>query len=282
MEEQHLTKASERLHMSQPAVSSALKRLRERIGDELFVRTTRGLKPTPRANQLYLEIQPALQMIEQGWQGEEFKPEQSSRSFTISCNGAVEYLALPWLNAHLRAAAPNVLLTVAPDHLPDISERLQDGRLDMAIDFVHYSHPGLVSTPLQEPELAVIAATSHPDFSSPLSLEQFQTLKHVSITPRNQQGTPIEQLMGHKNLGRQVQLCVSNFVSIPEIVANSDLIAVVPKALAQQPQLEGRIQLSELPFTAPKVPMQLIWHKSREHDAAHVWLRQVLLSMPPI
>lgn len=277
MEEQHLTQAAERLHMSQPAVSNALKRLRERTDDELFVRTARGLKPTPRATALYNKVRDGLQLIEQGWQQQQrFEPATSKQHFVICTNPAVEYLATPWLMKLLRQQAPHIRLKFEPDHLNDIPQRLQDGRIDLAIDFVSYPHPGLINQPLHQEDLVVIAAKNNSAFNPPLTAEAFAQHNHVTVSPRNQQGTPIEQLMGHKNLRRNVSLHVTSFVSIPQIVAETDLIAVVPVRLINQPHLQGLFQTSPLPFEYPPAPLQLIWHQSRERDQAHQWLRETM------
>ncbi|MCH2040418.1 MAG: LysR substrate-binding domain-containing protein [Saccharospirillaceae bacterium] len=277
VEEQHLSRAAERLHMSQPAVSNALKRLRQRMDDELFVRTSRGLKPTPRAIALYNKVRDGLQLIEQGWQQQKsFQPATSEQTFIISTNPAVEYLATPWLMKLLRQQAPNVRLRFEPDHLSDIPQRLQDGRVDIAIDFIDYHHRGLISEELQLEDLVVIAAKDHPDFSPELTLEQFERLSHVTVSPRNQQGTPIEQLMGHQKLQRDVRLHVTSFVSIPQIVAQTDLIAVVPVRLMHEDHIQPLLQSAPLPFEYPQVPLKLIWHQSREQDQAHQWLRATL------
>ena len=277
IEEQHLSRAAERLHMSQPAVSSALKRLRQRSGDQLFVRTARGLKPTPRALDLYASVRDGLQLIEQGWQQQQaFDASRSQQSFVISTNPAIEFLATPELMKRLRQQAPGVQLRFEPDRLNDPVQRLQDGRNDLAIDFIDYQHPGLISDVLMEEDLVVIAAANHTEFSTPLSHTGFRSLSHVTVSPRNQQGTPIEQLLGHKDLQRQVGLYVTSFVSIPAIVAETDLIAVVPKRLVSSEDWRRRLQFSPLPFDYPKVPLRMIWHQSRERDQAHAWLRQQL------
>lgn len=277
MEEQHLTRAAERLHLSQPAVSNALKRLRLQLGDDLFVRTASGLKPTPRAIQLYAKVRDGLELIEQGWADQQSFDAATSRChFRLCANGAVEYLAAPWLMQQLRQRAPGVALQIETDQSPEIVQRLQDGRLDLAIDYVDQPQPGLCHAPLLQESLVVIAARNHPQFRPDLSYDDFIALQHVSLSPRNRQGTPIEQLLGHKDLPRQVQLWVSSFVSIPPVVASTDLIAVVPERLVRHSPWQQQLQMAPLPFACPPVALQLIWHQSRERDQAHRWLRELL------
>ncbi|WP_430461728.1 LysR substrate-binding domain-containing protein [Thalassolituus sp. LLYu03] len=280
MEEQHLTRAAERLFLSQPAVSNALKRLRLQLADDLFVRTATGLKPTPRAMQLYAKVRDGLELIEQGWaQQQSFDPVNGRQTFRISANGAVEFMAAPWLMRELRQRAPGIALMIETDQTDDIGPRLQDGRLDLAIDYIDQPQPGLNHQPLVTEPLVVIAARRHPQFSPELTFDAFRSLDHVSLLPRNRQGTPIEQLMGHKELKRSVKLWVSSFVAIPPVVANTDLIAVVPQRLAQQAPWADALQQAPLPFDCPPVALQLIWHQSRERDQAHLWLREQLLSL---
>lgn len=274
MEEQHLSRAAERLNLSQPAVSAALKRLRFHTDDALFVRTARGLKPTPRAIALYTKIRDGLELIEQGWQQlHQFDPCADQHHFLIATNPAVEFITTPQLMHHLRQEAPGVHLTFEADHQPDIVQRLQDGRTDLAIDFVEHSHSGLVCEPLHQETLVVIAAKNHPRLTQGLTASLFSDLDHVTIAPRNQHGTPIEQLLGHKNLKRNICLALTSFVAVPRVVANTDLIAVVPVRMIRTSGLENQLQSFPLPFSCPEVTLQLIWHESRNRDQAHEWLR---------
>jgi DNA-binding transcriptional LysR family regulator len=280
MEEQHLTRAATRLHLSQPAVSNALKRLRLQLDDDLFVRTATGLKPTPRAVQLYTKVRDGLELIEQGWARQQsFDAATSTHQFRLSANGAVEFIAAPWLIQQLRQQAPGIGLMIETDQSADIGQRLQDGRLDLAIDYVSQPQAGLSHAPLLEESLVVIAARQHQTFHDRLSYEEFAQLHHVSLLPRNRQGTPIEQLMGHKDLTRTVKYWVSSFVAIPPVVASTDLIAVVPQRLVQQAPWRDQLQSAPLPFPCPPVSLQLIWHQSRDRDQAHHWLRSQLLQL---
>lgn len=284
MREQHLTRAAEQLAMSQPAVSSALKRLRISFNDELFVRTARGLIPTARAYELQLAIQPALQMIQGGCIATEFKPATSEQTLSISMNAASEYLISPYLYQWLQNAAPNIKLQLQPDHLEDIPALLKDGRLDFALDYVGFNHDQFQSEIIAEEDLVVICAQQHDEIQGGISLAQFESLPQASLIPRSSlthkqsqlRGTPIEQLMGSELPNRNITLHLSSFVAIPNIVASSELIAIVPKRIAQHYNLAhpNALQCLAIPFKYPQVQMKLLWHKSREKDPAHQWFRQ--------
>lgn len=289
MREQHLSRAAEHLAMSQPAVSNALKRLRQTFNDDLFVRTAQGLKPTARAQELQQAIQPALRLIQTGCMESNFDPRTSQQTLQISLNSAAEYLIAPLIYTWLQAEAPHIKLQLQPDYLDDIPARLKEGRLDFALDYVGFGDEQFQSLKLIEEDLVVICRENHPKLNSQITLEQFKTLPQVSLIPRSSlahkqshlRGTPIEQLMGKNLPPRNLIMHVSSFVSIPSIIAQSDLIAVVPKQIAQQfnqsqrpNQQHAVLQCLALPFSYPQVDIQLIWHKSREHDMAHKWARE--------
>lgn len=294
MREQHLSRAAEHLAMSQPAVSNALKRLRQTFNDDLFVRTSQGLKPTTRAQELQQAIQPALRLIQTGCMESNFDPSSSQQTLQISMNSATEYLIAPFIYKCLHTEAPGMKLQLQPDHLDDIPVQLKEGRLDFALDYVGLGDSQFHSLKLIEEDLVVICRTKHPQLNGQITLEQFETLPHVSLVPRSSiahkqshlRGTPIEQLMVKGLPSRNLTMHVASFVSIPSIIAQSDLIAVVPKRIAQhfnqsqQPNHpHAAIQCLALPFSYPQVGIQLIWHKSREHDMAHRWVRERMVKL---
>lgn len=284
MREQHLTRAAEQLAMSQPAVSNALKRLRSSFNDELFVRTARGLIPTSRAYELQQAIQPALQMIQGGCIATEFDPQSSKKAFSISMNAATEYLISPYLYQWLQNTAPNMRLQLQPDHLEDIPSLLKDGRLDFSLDYVGFNDGQIHDEVIAKEDLIIICAQDHKEIQGNISLQQFELLPQASLVPRSSlthkqsqlRGTPIEQLMGSDLPNRNITLNVSSFVAIPNIVANSELIAIVPKRIAQQynQSQPNTLQCLAIPFNYPQVEMKLLWHKSRNSDPAHQWFKE--------
>ena len=282
MREQHLSRAAENLAMSQPAVSNALKRLRQSFKDDLFVRTARGLKPTSRAKELHAAIQPALHMIQSGVAEPEFEPAHSDQTLNLSLNAATEFLVAPYLMAWLRHEAPNMKVRLHPDHLDDIPAQLKDGQLDYAIEYVPYSDHQFHEQILAQENLHVICAKTHPKFQGSISRAQFEAAPQVTLVPRSSQahkqshlrGTPIEQLMGGNLPERNIVMHVASFVSIPDIVAATDLIAIVPSRLAQLARYQDKLQLLEVPFVYPKVDIRLLWHKSREKDPSHQWFME--------
>lgn len=284
MQEQHLSKAAERLNMSQPAVSNALKRLRMGFDDELFVRTGRGLKPTQRAIEIYAEVAPALEMIRHSFQGPEFSASTFSRTVDVSMNHAVEHIWGPVLLRESRKRAPNLKWKVHPDYLDDITGRLKDGRLGYAVEYSYMPEDQFDSLLLIRESLTLICAPSHPCARTGMSLDQFQAMPQASLMRRHglvrsqnsRRTTPLESLLGSALPSRNIAAQMSSFVSIPEIVAQTDLIAVVPGRLAQPLIDDGRLVTLALPFDRAEIEVRLYWHKSRNSDSGHEWLVEML------
>lgn len=284
MQEQHLSRAAERLNMSQPAVSNALKRLRMGFDDELFVRTGRGLKPTQRAIEIYAQVAPALGLIRNSFEENEFSAATFSRTVDISMNHAVEHLWGPTLMREVRRRAPNLKWKVHPDYMDDIPGRLKDGRLGYAVEYTDMPADQFDSLLLIREKLTLICASGHPCEKARISMDEFQDLPQVSLMRRHglvrsqnsRRTTPLEFLLGNALPPRNIAVQMSSFVSIPEVVAETDLIAVVPSRLAQPLIESGQLVSLDLPFDLTEIEVRLYWHKSRNSDAGHQWLIEML------
>lgn len=280
MQEEQLSRAAERLCMSQPAVSNALKRLRLSFKDDLFVRTRRGLKPTQRARELYEAIAPVLESLGHTFNNRTFAPEDSDRTLDISMDIAAEYVYAPEVIKIIRAVAPNLRISFHPDHVPDIAGRLKDGRLNYALEYGPILSDELDSTHFANETLSVICATNHPTVQGCISLEQYTSLPHVSIVPRPSfstgqmlgLATPVEHIMGAELPARKVGLRVSSSLSIPAIVASTDFIATVWTKLVMPLVDAGKLQCLKPPFENAEFQFRLYWHKSRSSDPFHLWL----------
>jgi len=286
MQEKHLSKAAERLNMSQPAVSNALKRLRMAFADELFVRTGRGLKPTQRASELHALVAPALRQIRESFEDQDFSSTSFSRTIDISMNHAVEHVWGAVLMQEARNKAPNLKWKIHPDYLEDIPTRLKDGRLSYAVDYTPMPEDHFESLLLLRETLSLICANNHPCAHSGVTMEQFESLPQVSLVRRagliryqnSRRATPLEFLLGSALPQRNIVVQMASFVSIPDIVAVTDLIAVVPSRLVRPLSKEGKLRCLNLPFDCPEIEVRLFWHKSRNDDPGHNWLSELLVS----
>lgn len=284
MREQQLSKAAEQLGMSQPAVSNALKRIRHSFGNELFVRTKQGLKPTPYAIELHDAIGPALEMIRHTYGARDFDPETSTRTINIAMDIAAEYAFGADLVTPLRQSAPNLNLNIHPDYIPDIPSRLKDGRLDYALEYTPMDSEQFDSRLFVREKLTVICAKNHPVVQGEITLEQYETLPHISLVPRTSlfpgqsvmTATPVEHILGADIPQRNIALRVTSSLTIPPIVAATDLIATITGRISQEYIDKGVVQGMPPPYSGGHFEIRLYWHKSKTNDPVHKWLMQKL------
>jgi len=280
MQEQNLSRAAVRLNLSQPAVSNALARLRSQLDEPLFVRTARGMQPTSRAHVLHTSVRQALRLLQEGLDpAGDFDPAAADQLFTLSMNDYAQASLLPRLSQRLQTVAPNVRLTVRSDAADSLPAWLTTGMLDLAVDYLYFDNPDLCYQPLLEEQLVVIARAGHPLFDQPLTLEAYQHHLHVAIPGRGGRGSPLEIVLGSAKVHRQVQLFVPHYLSIPLIVAQSDLLGTVPRRLAEHFAGFLPIRLAPLPLEAPPVQVSLIWHRQQERVPGHRWLREAVASV---
>lgn len=285
--ERQLSRAAEKLHMSQPAVSNALKRLRVSFKDDLFVRTRSGLVPTERALELHALVSPALSLIGQSFETGAFDPNTSDRVINISINTTTETLFLGSMLETLRPRAPNLRYQLHPDYLPEIPARLRDGRLNYAIEYIPLSADHFESIPIYREKLVAVCAADHPNIKgNKISLKQYTSLPHVSITPRSslipgeasRELTPVEQIVGAELPDRNIVMHVSSILSIPTIVAATDLIGTIGRAVALPLIEKGQLKELTPPFKSQEYDISMYWHKSRSSDACHKWLIEQFLN----
>lgn len=279
MQEGNLTRAAQRLHLSQSTVSNALARLRQQLGEELFLRTARGMTPTARALALYSPVRQALHLLQAGLGPVEPFDVQRPHTFNLSLNDYAQAALLPMLLAHLARVAPQVEVVAHGDDADNLLPRLESGALDVAIDYLHFDSPDLHYSPLREEALVVIGRKDHPAFAGGLRLKGYQQARHVIVTPRAGRGSPLEIVLGSAKVRRQAALHLPNYLPIPAIVAQTDLLGTVPAHQAEAFAPLFDLQVAPLPFDMPAVQISLIWHRQQQHDPAHIWLREQLHSL---
>lgn len=283
MQERNLSRAAERLHKSQPAVSNALSRLREQWGQPLFRRTAKGLEPTAGALALYEPVRQALYLLQWGRGLQESFDPGTEQTFRLSMNDDGQMRLLPALMARLKRLAPRVTLQVLPDDGTLLPQQLACGKVDLAMDYLYFDDPDLLYQPIGEARLAVIGRQGHPAFRNGLDRRAYQAAQHVSILPRAGRGSPLEIVLGSAKVRRQVQLQVPHYVTIPAIVASTELLGTVPLHLAQAFAGQYGLEVAELPFAMPTIQISLIWHRQQQHVCALRWLREQIVQVlrPP-
>lgn len=271
--ERNLTRASEILHITQPAVSNALGRLRKTFGDPLFVRTSEGMIPTPLARNIVERVRNALELMESCINQEAvFEPESSNKTLLCSFSELAEALLLPGLLARVREAAPKMALRSYYVPRNEMPMELAAGTLDIAVDVTFVNDSNLHHTPLLDEEYVCAVRKDHPVIRRKPTMKQYLSLGHVHVSSRRKGVGTVDQslkTLGHR---RVIAARVRDYTAAPLIVAKTDLACTLPRVLAKQ----AGLRMYPLPFETPPVRMHLYWHKSADGDAANVWLRGLL------
>lgn len=275
-----ITPASRRLHLSQPAVSHALARLRELLDDPLFERRGHDMVPTPLARSIAANVASSLGGLEQLLQRTgRFDPATSPRSFTIAMREINELPFLPLLIERLRSTAPHVDIAIVRIERRDLEDDLQSGEIDLAFDVgLALSHDVRRERVTAEP-LAVLARADHPAIDGELTPETYLALEHVLITGRRRGGGYEDVALGLLGMSRRIRVRCQHHAAACEIVARTDLLATMPRSQAQLSSRGASIQVLPFPVEIPPLEMFLYWHANVDADPGSQWLRAQLLEL---
>jgi len=273
-----ITAASKRLHLSQPAVSHALGRLRELLGDPLFERQGNAMVPTPRARALANTISSSLGNLEQLLQGSlQFDPARDARQFRIALRDSMELLLLPQL-VQLQAELPGIDIAAVRIERRDLEEDLQSGELDLAIDIALPLSAEVQRQRLHGSALVVLAQRGHAQIEGALSLEQYLAAEHVQVTGRRRGGGFEDAALLKLGKRRRVRVRCQQHSTANELVSRSELLLTVPERHATLINQHTQNQL--LPFPAPVQSFEsfLYWHANVDQDPGNRWLRERVLA----
>lgn len=274
--EQNISKAAQILCVSQPAVSNALKRLREMYNDPLFIRTSDGMMPSPKAQELAQPIEDALRYLEKTLAIEErFRPEISSRTFTVALTDYGEFYFLPRLVRKLAEQAPGIEVICLPNPGATLAVELRAGTVDLAWDWVRIDDQDYHNEALFEDVGYCLVRKNHPDINGELSLDQYLAAEHVALRPTRSHQPRIEQSLERQGLQRKVVVEVSHLTVLPGVVSNTNLIATMPKRLAQLYAKYMDLQALKNPVYDDSVIVYQMWHNHFADDEGHQWFRRL-------
>lgn len=276
LDEGSVTRAAERLALTQPAVSGMLTRLRESFDDPLFVRAQRGLVPTPRAQALALPIKRVLGEIESLLLPPAFDPLSTSLTLSIAATDYAQRTLLVPLLAALRQQAPGIRIAVRPIEDERLQRQLEIGELDLAILTPETAHDGLHARELYQERYVCALREGHPA-ADDLTLERFCSLDHaiVSLAGGGFHGVTDEAL-ARLGMARRVSLSVPSFLMLLEVLRSSDLIALLPSRLVRP--ADG-LRTLEPPLAVPGFTKIVAWHERTHHHPAHRWVRSLLVEL---
>ena len=270
--------AADRLALSQSATSHALSRLRDACRDDLFVRTRQGLSPTPVATDMYPTIKAALEALRATLaEASGFDPARSRRRFRISIPHPMGPFFAVALRAAAAAVAPDIALTFDTVSRPvGLEDNLRDGIADIAIDWLPVTLDPFVNTKLFDDRVVLLARRDHPSAHPGITLEDLRKAEFVTLHRRREIGHSPLALEDVSKMIIHEAVRVSELLEIPTVVASSDLLGIFPSSMAPLMAQRLGLQVLPIPLELPPMPIYMIWHETRRHDAAHSWLREVV------
>jgi DNA-binding transcriptional LysR family regulator len=278
MAERHVTRAANKVSISQSAMSNALSRLRHVFKDDLFIRTSKGMEPTLRALELGQSIGQILQQTSRLMSSDiHFDPLISNRSYSIRMSDLIGALVLPVLVTNLSSSAPNISLDVLHISPEKTVELLESDQLDIALSTDLEHNNSIRSQALISDRMVCILRKEHPLSSGKLTLKKFLDGKHLRVSMSPTDIRFVDNVLADQGHKRDVVLNVPHWLLIPEILKKTDLIAVISERLASNFTNEDLV-LRPLPFMANYFNWTMYWHKRYEHSQSHQWLRELISS----
>jgi DNA-binding transcriptional LysR family regulator len=277
LRQRSVTLAAHELDMSQSAVSTALGRLRTLLGDQLFVRTGRGMLPTPRASQLAEPVAAILDKLrDEVLSSQGFVPSTSQRDFTLGLSDVGSYVLWPRIVSVVSQQAPLVRLRLRVMSQAHIASALEDAEVDVALG----AYPGLPDTLYQrrlfERKYVALVRQAHPLAGKRLSLQAFARCPQAVVRLASGIQDRVDEALAAKGLSRQQVLDMPSCLMLPPLLAAGDWMAVMPGQLADAFAQHGRFKLLTLPFDVPSSVIRMHWHKRFHEDGANAWLRSVI------
>lgn len=287
MRERSVTRAGERIGLSQPAVSAALNRLRALLDDQLFVRRGNEMVPTPRADDLFPTVRRGLDAIEAALAPPRaFDPTAARRTFTLLGADFFSMLLMPRLFARWNASAPGITWRFLDSARGDVQRLLMDDAIDAALERPLDLPDPIESAVLFASPFVVIARRDHPDLAEiapgdPVPPEVYTAQAHVIRSIDGTLTGMVDEALAAAGLQRRVRLALPHFQSVAEAVAATDALAALPLQFAEATAHRLGLAIFALPVETPAPEIRLYWHGRRTADPAHRWLREALTSLIP-
>ena len=288
MAERSLTRAARNLSLTQPAVSNALRRLRESLGDELFRRGGTGMEPTVRALALWPSVREALRSLQATLAPSDFDPASAATTFVLAMADATAATLIPGLIQAAEQEAPGVSLRVVPLTTRDPRRLLDEAAADLAVGYfpavladltareqagesVAFAHQRLYGG-----EYVCVMRRGHPLARGAMTLERFCAARHLLVSFSGRPWGFIDEALASLDRQRRVVLTVNQFFTAGRVVAHSNLLSVMPRHFIRETGMASELVVRKLPFEAPAVHVEALWHRRTQHSSAHQWLRRTL------
>jgi DNA-binding transcriptional LysR family regulator len=275
-----VSKSAEKLDLTQPAVSNALKRLRILLKDDLFIRTSRGMLPTPYALHLAEPVFYAMNTLQTAFmQRDSFDPKTSTRNFQLAMTDIGEMYFMPLLMVELLKLAPKVRVSTVRPNSGNLKEDMESGAVDLALGLFPNLQAGFFQRRLFRNKYVCMFRKGHPLAKSPITLEQFSELDHVGVIAANTGHSEVDGLLDSAGIKRKIRLTVPHFIAVGHILQTTDLISTLPERFAERCESPFGLVTSPHPAKLPDIAINLFWHAKLHRDPANIWLRQLIFDL---
>ncbi len=274
MTEGSVTRAADRLAMTQPAVSNAVARMRHAWKDPLFIKKGRAIEPTSFALSLWDQVRSPMHELSRAVDASAFEPEQSKRRFRIAVTDALVDLIWQPVACMLQREAPGIDLHAVPYTQATAFDQLREAYVDLAIGMLTGHDSSLRSIWLFDSEYTLAMRADHPLAGKPIGLEDFLEAKHLLVSLSGDATGIVDLALTQKSLKRRVAVTVNHFAVVPQLLRESNMIAVVPKIATGGAGYQQGIWYTEVPFELDPTSIYLIWHTRHDRDPGLLWMRQ--------
>lgn len=280
MKERHITRAGQRIGMSQPAVSNALNRLRYVLEDELFLRGHDGMRPTARALELAGPIQASLREIEHALNSMEFDPSTAERTFTVTTTDYAALTWIPFLAQYLAEEAPGINLHTIPIE-GRLYEKLDGQEADFGFTAVERDNvpERFGYHDMEKEDFICLMRADHPLAKyDDIPLEEYAAARHLLVTPRGDARGFVDEELAKSGLKRRIVMTLNQFAAAPMAVVSSDLVLTAPRSIGEKCVQFFDIHMVKSPVVpSSSVSLALVWHKRLSNHPAHSWLRDQII-----
>ncbi len=281
LDELNVTRAAQRLHISQPTLSGHLGRLREVFGDALLVpsETGRGMVPTERALALRSRLADALSQLREAVKPpNDFDPAVSEKTFVVAANDSVfTILALDVMAQVLSYRNPHLRMAVVPVYEDKMVERMARGEVDLVLGDIGKLSETLKARFLLADDFVLAQRHAHPRGTRAPDLDEYCALHHVVVSPRADFSTPVDAILEKLGRTRKVVATVPSYNQVALILSQSDGVATLPRQLLKR--YTGFVDLIDLPFRVPPFRLAMAWHPRAQNDPAGIWLRTCFMNV---
>jgi len=275
----NVTRAADNLGLPQSTVSLGLARLREHFDDRLFSRTAKGMEPTPRAENAIEDVRRAIQAVQHALADQPvFDPAGSTREFRICMTDISEIVLVPRLLNYLREHGPGIRVDISKIS-PDSPLELADGRVDLAVGFMPHLEAGFYQQVLFDQHFVCLVSNRHSRIQDKLSLEALRREDHVQVRSSGTGHAIVDKTLAREGIERRVVLQLPSFLGVARIVAQTELLAIVPYRYGASMAGSEDIRMLPVPVELPSFQVKQHWHERYHADASNRWLRQAIADL---